>query len=237
MHIQVQAHKRIKDKIENNQGSPISTPINRASASIRFIRQRSCTARPTQPPGGETNPTEQVGNENFGDGGRRATFTCRAPRRRGRWRCGCRSRGWRRGASATTCRRTWGRSRPCGGRARSSARASSGRSSSCPSPPRPPAPPPARRWVPSEVVVGRGRLGFRPRRSLGGEAKEGREEEETMFSLRFLFLCNRMVWFGPHRFKLSRVWASPILIYFWCLPLFSSLCPTGCHGLDYIRLT
>jgi len=69
MHIQVQAHKRIKDKIENNQGSPISTPINRASASIRFIRQRSCTARPTQPPGGETNPTEQVGNEKFGGWG------------------------------------------------------------------------------------------------------------------------------------------------------------------------
>lgn len=64
----------------------------------------------------------------------------------------------------------------------------------------------------------------------------GRKEETEKRCSRCDF--NRLVWFAPHPFKLSRVWASTvILIYFWCLALVSFLCPTGCHGLNDIRLT
>lgn len=104
--------------------------------------------RPNRRRVGNKSDKTQGGTEIRAYGKRRAMLTCIAPRRRGRWRCGCRSRGWRRGASATTCRRTWGRSRRGAGRARSSARASSARrstssSSSSSSSPAPPLPPPA----------------------------------------------------------------------------------------------
>jgi hypothetical protein len=50
---------------------------------------------------------EHGGNQKCqGTRGKHAMLTCRAPRRRGRCSCGCRSRGWRHGAYATTCRRT-----------------------------------------------------------------------------------------------------------------------------------
>jgi hypothetical protein len=62
----------------------------------------------------EQNLMEQGDNQKSqGTRGKHAMLTCRAPRRRGRCNCGCRSRGWRHGAYATTCRRTWGRTQ-CG---------------------------------------------------------------------------------------------------------------------------
>ena len=171
-------------------------------------------------------------------------LTCRAPRRRGHWRCGCRSRGWRHGASATTCRRTWGRSLRGAGRARSSCPASSGRrrrrrssSSSAPPQPRPTgaddpvlrrgAGVPARWWPGGEEEA-------RVSSSRGCEGREVLERDQKRCS-RWDFVIGEFVdlfklWslglYDPNLFLVSAILA----FFRFC----GSKCPTGCQGLTYV---